>query len=92
MANPSKDTVQSKHEVAATRADGHANSLSTNDQYAVEALSRDMGVDLAFVKELYVSELAQLEANARVQGFLSVLASRQVRLKLRAHGAAARDG
>ena len=74
-----------EHEVAEPSADKHSDSLSTNDRYAVEKLARDMDAELALVRELYERELIQLEANAKVKGFLSVLAGRKVRLKLCAH-------
>jgi hypothetical protein len=74
-----------KYEVAEPPAGEHSDSLSTNDRYAVEKLARDMGAELALVRELYERELTQLEANAKVRGFLSVLAGRKVRLALCAH-------
>jgi hypothetical protein len=49
----------------------------------IEALARETGTELSHVKELYEHELAQLEANAKVRGFLSVLACRHVRMALR---------
>ena len=66
-----------------TRVHQHENRLSPNDGSAIEALARDMGAEPAFVKELYERELAQLEVNAKVRGFLSVLACRNVRMVLR---------
>jgi hypothetical protein len=49
----------------------------------IEALARETGSEPAYVRELYERELAQLESNAKVRGFLSVLACRNVRMVLR---------
>ena len=49
----------------------------------IEELARETGREPARVKELYELELAHLEANAKVRGFLSVLACRSVRMALR---------
>jgi hypothetical protein len=49
----------------------------------IEELARETGREPARVKELYERELAHLEANATVRGFLSVLACRSVRMALR---------
>ncbi len=53
----------------------------------IESLARETGAELGQVRELYERELAQLEATAKVRGFLSVIASRKVRLVLREQGA-----
>jgi hypothetical protein len=53
----------------------------------IEALAHETGVEPAQVAELYEQEFAQLESNARVRGFLSVLAYRNVRMALRQTGA-----
>ncbi len=45
----------------------------------IESLARETGTEPARVQAMYEQELAQLEANSRVRGFLSVLASRNVR-------------
>jgi hypothetical protein len=50
---------------------------------AIEALARETGSEPAHVRELYERELAHLESNAKVRGFLSVLACRNVRMALR---------
>jgi len=50
---------------------------------AIGDLARETGLDPEHVKALYERELAQLEANAKVRGFLPVLASRKVRMVLR---------
>jgi hypothetical protein len=80
-----------KHDVAEPIADKRSDSLSANDRYAVERLARDMDAELALVRELYERELTELEANAKVKGFLLVLAGRKVRLALCAHRAAHGD-
>ena len=49
----------------------------------IEELARETGREPARVKELYERELAHLEANAKVRGFLTVLACRRVRMALR---------
>jgi hypothetical protein len=49
----------------------------------IEALARETGTEPAKVQELYEREFADLEATATVRGFLSVLASRNVRAVLR---------
>jgi hypothetical protein len=49
----------------------------------IEDLAHETGVEPEQVRELYEQELAQLESTAKVRGFLSVLASRNVRLALR---------
>ncbi len=48
----------------------------------VEALARKTGREAAHVKELYECEFARLEANAKVRGFLSILAYLNVRTAL----------
>ena len=73
----------SEFRVMNTRVHQHENRLSPSDGSAIEALARDMGAEPAFVKELYERELAHLEVNAKVRGFLSVLACRNVRMALR---------
>ena len=55
---------------------------SGQDTSIVEALARETGREAAHVKELYEREFAKLEANAKVRGFLSVLAYRNVRTAL----------
>ena len=52
------------------------------DKSIVEALARETGREAAYVKELLEREFAQLEANAKVRAFLSVLAYRNVRTAL----------
>jgi hypothetical protein len=55
---------------------------SGQDRSIVEALARETGREAAQVKELYEREFAKLEANAKVRGFLSILAYRNVRTAL----------
>jgi hypothetical protein len=63
-------------------AGDHDGPASEHDTSIVEALARETGCEAAHVKELYECEFAKLEANAKVRGFLSVLASRNVRTAL----------
>jgi hypothetical protein len=49
----------------------------------IEALARETGSEPVEVRDLYERELAHLEANAKVRGFLSILACRNVRVALR---------
>ncbi len=49
----------------------------------IQALAQETGLQPEYIRELYERELAQLEANARLTGFLSVLACRNVRLAVR---------
>jgi hypothetical protein len=55
----------------------------------IEALARETGSEPGHIRELYERELAHLESNAKVRGFLSVLAYRNVRMVLREAYAAA---
>lgn len=48
----------------------------------VEALARETGREAAYIKELYEREFAKLEANAKVRGFLAILAYRNARTAL----------
>jgi hypothetical protein len=65
------------------QADDRESSRSSADGSAIETLARETGSELAYVKELYEREFAQLEATATVKGFLSLLAYRNVRVELR---------
>ena len=49
----------------------------------IEALARETGSAPSHVRDLYEREFAHLESNAKVRGFLSVLACRNVRMVLR---------
>ena len=49
----------------------------------IRTLAQETGLQPEYIRELYERELAQLGANARLTGFLSVLAGRNVRLALR---------
>jgi len=53
---------------------------------AIETVAHDVKRPVEEVQSLYESELASLGRGARVRDFLSVLASRQVRLSLRQRG------
>jgi hypothetical protein len=65
------------------RADEPELTGSTQHGSAIEALARETGREPAQVKELYERELAQLEATAKVRGFINLLVSRKVRKALR---------
>ena len=52
------------------------------DRQLFESLARQADVSIDEVALLYVREKAELEANARVKGFLTVLAIRNVRRML----------
>jgi hypothetical protein len=56
---------------------------SAQHGYAIEVLARETGSEPAHVRQLYEREFAHLESHARVRGFLSVLACRNVRMVLR---------
>lgn len=58
-------------------------SESARHESAVEALARETGTEPGHVRQLYDKALARLEANAKVRGYLTVLAGRNVRSSLR---------
>jgi hypothetical protein len=57
-------------------------SESARHQSAIEALALETRTEPARVRQLYDAALAQLEATAKVRGYLFVLAARNVRLAL----------
>ena len=61
----------------------HEARVSEPHTSTIEALARHTGATPERVKALFERELAELEATAKVQGFLSVLAIRNVKLMLR---------
>jgi Protein of unknown function (DUF3562) len=63
-------------------AGDHDGPASEQDTSIVEALARETGREAAHVKELYEREFAKLEATAKVHGFLSIFAYRNVRTTL----------
>ncbi len=67
----------------AIRTSDHAAPEAAQHGATIEALARETGAEPAEVQELYAREFADLEATATVKGFLSVLASRNVRAVLR---------
>ena len=69
------------------RADEPELPGSTQHGSAIDDLVRETGSEPAQVKELYERELAQLEATAKVRGFITLLVSRNVRKALRERGA-----
>ena len=62
--------------------DGKA-SESARHRSTVEALAREMRTEAAQIQPLYDKALARLEANAKVRGYLVVLAGKNVRSALR---------
>jgi hypothetical protein len=58
--------------------------LNVKDVAMIEAISRDEGMPFDQVSEIYRIECAQLEEVARVKTFVSVIASRRTRNRLRA--------
>jgi hypothetical protein len=68
------------------RADEPGLPGSTQHGSAIDDLVRETGSEPAQVKELYERELAQLEATAKVRGFINLLVSRNVRKALRERG------
>jgi hypothetical protein len=56
---------------------------SRRDGSVIETLARETGSEPAYVRELYEREVAHLEANAKIRGYVSLLASRNVRIVLR---------
>jgi Protein of unknown function (DUF3562) len=65
------------------QADNREGVAAPQHASVIEDLAQQTGVEPAQVRALYEQEFAQLESNAKVRGFLSVLASRNVRLALR---------
>jgi hypothetical protein len=56
---------------------------SARHQSTIEALARETREEPSRVRQLYNHALAKLEANAKVRGYLGVLAHRSVRAALR---------
>jgi Protein of unknown function (DUF3562) len=57
--------------------------LSGTERLSIEAISRDVDVPLIEVANLYKVERANLECDAKIRSFVPVIASRQVRIKLK---------
>jgi hypothetical protein len=57
--------------------------LSGAEAQSVEAISRDLDVPIIEVARLYKVERSSLEDVATIRSFVSVIASRQVRIKLK---------
>ncbi len=79
--------MRTLHESASYRflnmnTDDRDGPASGQDRSVVEALAWESGREVAYIKELYEREFAKLEANAKVRGFLSILAYRNVRTAL----------
>ncbi|MGC3981862.1 MAG: DUF3562 domain-containing protein [Steroidobacteraceae bacterium] len=59
--------------------------LNGAERLSLEALAREVDVPLIEVAHLYKVERASLEDGASVAVFIPVIASRQVRIKLKRH-------
>lgn len=57
---------------------------AAGDEYAIAALVQQTAASYEVVKELYYQEFAALRAEAKVENFLGIIASRRVRQRLRA--------
>lgn len=57
--------------------------LSGIERLTIEAISRDIDVPLIEVANLYKVERSNLECEAKIRSFVPVIASRQVRIKLK---------
>ena len=57
--------------------------LSGTERLTIEAISRDADVPLIEVANLYKVERSNLECDAKIPTFIPVLASRNVRIKLK---------
>lgn len=55
------------------------------DRTATEALAKEMHTSVEEVQKLLDEELADLANDARITQYLSVLASRRVKMRLRKH-------
>jgi Protein of unknown function (DUF3562) len=59
-------------------------SESARHQSTVDALARETRTEPAYVRRLYDEVLAELEANAKIRGYIAVLACKGVKTALRA--------
>ena len=64
----------------------HNRSNETPDQRAIDFLARESHAPIDVVARLYKDERVRLEAGARVNAFISILAIRNVRRLLRLAG------
>jgi predicted HTH domain antitoxin len=55
-----------------------------NDEAAVTAIARETDASIDVVTQLYSSEIASLNETARIRQFVSVIAIKRVKQKLRA--------
>jgi hypothetical protein len=60
-------------------------SPAANDLAATEVIARETATDVEIVQKIYKEELTSLASDAKITQYLSVLASRRVRLLLRKH-------
>lgn len=56
-----------------------------NDRSYTEAIARETETDVEVVQKIYREELSLLATDAKITQYLSVLASRRVRMLLRKH-------
>lgn len=59
---------------------------STLHRAAIESLAQESSLSVEVVREIYESELSNLESEARVTQFLPLITSRKVREVLRQRG------
>ncbi len=57
--------------------------LSGAERLTIEAISRDADIPVIEVAKLYKVERMQLEGEAKIRSYVPVIASRQVRIKLK---------
>ncbi len=65
------------------RTDDRPRAVTTRDESIIDTLARETGGEPAHIRELYEREMSQLEATAKVHGFLSLIACRNVRMAMR---------
>jgi len=62
--------------------DSMDSQILTQEQLTIELLAREMHTAIAKVQEIFVTEYANLAANARIKSFLFLLTSNRVRIIL----------
>jgi hypothetical protein len=67
-------------------AGNHGNSATIPTESVIEALARETGAEPDYIRQLYEHEFAQLAATATVRGFLSLIASRNVKRAMQGAG------
>jgi hypothetical protein len=56
-----------------------------NDRATAESIAKETETSIEEVERLYDAELSELASDAKITQYLSVLASRRVKMKLRKH-------